>query len=337
MNAGFFLSFTVFLAFNDKDFCNRYFRSVDQDVGLISLSSYMKWWGVIYAAVTLYIALFKSEIESCDGSRQNLKESYAQLWNVMRLPAVMRLTCVLLLCRIGSIVAEGAGTLKLLEKGVSKEALAGIVLLEFPIELFSAVLAGKWVSGDDAFSPFVMAYHGRLTVAAMTTYLVYVFPTGVALWMDHPPAFMAVLGIGVATSFVSTLMFTAQGAFFSQISDPAMGGAYLTLLNTISNLGSSLPRLVVFWLLDQLTVRECLVEDEWVADLTCPSKKDDALAPNPCTDAGGDCLITRDGFFPLSYCLILVGFLLGQFFSRTLSSLQKLPLTAWHAKHPKET
>ena len=36
-----------------------------------------------------------------------------------------------------------AAPLKLLEKGVSKEALAGLVLLEFPCELLSAVLAGR--------------------------------------------------------------------------------------------------------------------------------------------------------------------------------------------------
>ena len=40
--------------------------------------------------------------------------------------------------------AEQAAPLKLLEKGVSKEALAGLVLLEFPCELLSAVLAGRW-------------------------------------------------------------------------------------------------------------------------------------------------------------------------------------------------
>lgn len=338
MNAGFFLSFTVFLAFNDRDFSNRYFRTVPQETGLVSLSSYMKWWGVIYAVITLYIALVKTEKDVSPGTNQNLRQSYSQLWSVVRLPAVLKLASVLLLCRIGSLVAEGAGTLKLLEKGVSKEALAGIVLLEFPIELFSAVLAGKWVSGDDVFSPFVMAYRARLVVAAMMTYLVFVFPAGVAQWTDNPLAFVAILGLGVATSFVSTLMFTAQGAFFSQISDPAMGGAYLTLLNALSNLGSSLPRLIVFWLMDQLTVRECRLEDAWMSHLVCPSKKDDALESNPCTDVGGTCVITKDGFFPLSYSLILMGFVLGVFFSRTLSVLQKLPISKWHVnKHPKET
>ena len=46
-------------------------------------------------------------------------------------------------CRLGVLPAEQAAPLKLLEKGVSKEALAGLVLLEFPCELLSAVLAGR--------------------------------------------------------------------------------------------------------------------------------------------------------------------------------------------------
>ena len=59
--------------------------------------------------------------------RQGLWEAYSQLWDVMRLPAVRRLSLMLLLFRIGMLPAEQAGPLKLLEKGVSKEALAGLV------------------------------------------------------------------------------------------------------------------------------------------------------------------------------------------------------------------
>lgn len=32
-------------------------------------------------------------------------------------------------------------------------------------------------------------------------------------------------------------MFVAQMAFFSRISDPVIGGTYMTLLNTIANIG----------------------------------------------------------------------------------------------------
>ncbi len=56
-----------------------------------------------------------------------IREAYAQLWSVVRLPAVRKLALVLLAFRLGMLPAELAAPLKLLEKGVSKEALAGLV------------------------------------------------------------------------------------------------------------------------------------------------------------------------------------------------------------------
>jgi PAT family acetyl-CoA transporter-like MFS transporter 1 len=57
-----------------------------------------------------------------------LREAYAQLFAVVRLPAVRKLALVLLAFRLGMLPAEQAAPLKLLEKGVSKEALAGLVV-----------------------------------------------------------------------------------------------------------------------------------------------------------------------------------------------------------------
>ncbi len=74
--------------------------------------------------------------------------------------------------------AEQAAPLKLLEKGVSKEALAGLVLLEFPCELASAVLAGRWASSPTPFAPFMLGYKIRLVMAAAVTLVVsHVFGT----------------------------------------------------------------------------------------------------------------------------------------------------------------
>ena len=49
-----------------------------------------------------------------------------------------------------------------------------------------------------------------------STYAVYRFPAGAAALGDAPAAFAAVAAIGVATSFSSTLMFTALGSFFNR-------------------------------------------------------------------------------------------------------------------------
>ena len=43
------------------------------------------------------------------------------------------------------MTAEGAHSLKLIDKGVAKEALAFLVLFQFPVELVSALLAGRRV------------------------------------------------------------------------------------------------------------------------------------------------------------------------------------------------
>lgn len=61
------------------------------------------------------------------------REAYAQLWRVIRLPAVRTLAGVLLTFRLAVLPAEAAAPLKLLEKGVSKEALAGLVSASNPL------------------------------------------------------------------------------------------------------------------------------------------------------------------------------------------------------------
>ena len=60
---------------------------------------------------------------------RGIRDAYTQLWEVVRLPAVRKLALVLLAFRLAVLPAEQAAPLKLLEKGVSKEALAGLVSL----------------------------------------------------------------------------------------------------------------------------------------------------------------------------------------------------------------
>lgn len=56
---------------------------------------------------------------------------------------------------------------------------------------------------------------------------------------------------------LSYMMFVAILAFFSRISDPRFGGTYMTLLNTLSNLGFVWSSTVALQLVDLLTSKEC--------------------------------------------------------------------------------
>ena len=63
MNLGYFTSFTVFLALNDADFCNKFLRDPSQHskVGFLPLKKYMMFWGMVYLVITICVWLFKTE------------------------------------------------------------------------------------------------------------------------------------------------------------------------------------------------------------------------------------------------------------------------------------
>jgi PAT family acetyl-CoA transporter-like MFS transporter 1 len=62
-------------------------------------------------------------------------------------------------------------------------------------------------------------------------------------------------------------MFVAVMAFFARISDPAVGGTYMTLLNTLSNLGGNWPGTLALWMVDSLTFKKCSAPD--IQNNTC--------------------------------------------------------------------
>ena len=145
---------------------------------------------------------------------------------------------------------ESVSGLKLLEKGFSKEDLALSVLVDFPLQLFFGYYAAKWSSGNRPLRPWLYAFYGRLFFSAFGMFVVYIFPeSGVT-----DSYFFLVLGSNVLNSFMryflyllnfSTVQFVGLGSYFTMISDPLIGGTYMTLLNTLSNLGGTWPRYFV--------------------------------------------------------------------------------------------
>ena len=53
-------------------------------------------------------------------------------------------------------------------------------------------------------------------------------------------------------------MFVSGMAFHAKISDPVIGGTYMTLLNTVSNLGGVWPSSLSLWAVDSLTWKKCV-------------------------------------------------------------------------------
>jgi MFS transporter, PAT family, solute carrier family 33 (acetyl-CoA transportor), member 1 len=58
------------------------------------------------------------------------------------------------------------------------------------------------------------------------------------------------MACSVVRTFMGTIQFVSMGAFFTNIADPTIGGTYMTLLNTISNLGGIYPQYFILKFVD---------------------------------------------------------------------------------------
>lgn len=226
LTAGQFLSYTVFLAFNSADFANKYFRAVPIDEGLMSLGGYLKFWGWAYIAVTAGLALLKREERA--HNEDGIWDVYKIMWGVLKLKNIQTIIVVHLIAKIGFQANDGVTNLKLLDKGFGKDNMALTVLIDFPFEIGLGYYAGKWSQEYSPMRVWCWAFIGRLVAAVFAQFTVAIFPAnGVETWY-----LLTVIFEHVFSTFMNTVMFVAVSAFHARISDPTIGGTYMTLLAT---------------------------------------------------------------------------------------------------------
>lgn len=100
------------------------------------------------------------------------------------------------------------------------------------------------------------------------------------------------------------LMFVSMGAYFARISDESIGGTYLTLLNTLQNLGGTWPKLLALLFVDRLTWKQCKSQTE-VANVVV-------------------CNTWVDGFYLCSFLCLVVGAFLAPWIERRIRYLESL-------------
>ena len=270
LNTGYFLSFTVFLALSSADFwqvdfhlltsqnsndnltnSNKYLRSVPvKDVGLITMKSYLTFWGAVCIMLTAFLILFKNETrrrsEEDDDEPKGIVETYRVIWKICKLECVRSLVLLLALSKIGTTASEVLSPLKLLDLGFQKEDLALAVLLDFPLQILFGYLVARWTSKEKPLNPWSQALLLRLGIAGVTIMMVKMFPSKYMIERErdhhhyHPSIvegletvpfwyYVLVILVTISTSFVSNVMFVSQGAFFAMIGDPKIGGTYMTV------------------------------------------------------------------------------------------------------------
>ncbi|SCV68604.1 BQ2448_725 [Microbotryum intermedium] len=404
LNTGYFLSFTVFLAFNSLEFSNKYFRLQPLDYPLVTLSGYLQFWGLAFIVVTLYLAFFQPEDPvSQDDPDMDVKKVYSIMYEICKLKResradlfmkelrpyqletfvdVQTFVIVHLVTKLGTATNDAATSLKLLEKGLKKEDLALAVLIDFPFQILFGYLAAKWSKGDKPLKPWLLAMWTRLGWAIASMLLIKFFPQGNISTSYFWLVVFCTVGSGfsrwASRAFVSdrvtlvdhadcridssTVQFVGISSFHTQIADPLIGGTYMTLLNTVSNLGGTWPRYFVLKGVDAFSTAVCEIKNTSLdvvlasefnktnpvafqhsspdINFITPLKGQECVSDHgkaACADLGGTCHTTRDGYYWVSSACIIVGaFILISFIQPASRRLQSLPASAWRVKKPEK-
>ncbi|KAF8538159.1 acetyl-coenzyme A transporter 1-domain-containing protein [Trichophaea hybrida] len=328
LTAGQFLSYTVFLAFNSADFSNNWFRTTPQKEGLFTLGGYLKFWGWAYLLVTIGLALLKKEEKT--NNRDGIISVYKTMWKVLKLKHIQTFVIIHLISKIGFQANDAVTNLKLLDKGFSQEDLALTVLIDFPFEIGLGYYVGKWCAHFPPMKLWMWSFIGRLFAAVLAQITVYIFPSDGVV---EPWYLLVVIAEHIFSTFTSTVMFVAISAFHAKIADPEIGGTYMTLLATVSNLGGTFPRIFVLKLVDYFTAATCVPPEKPTVDFpqaftafSCAIEQE----KNRCIKQGGLCNIQRDGYYITNVVCILIGIVtFWGYIKPAALRLSALPLRAW--------
>ncbi|KAI0090041.1 MFS general substrate transporter [Irpex rosettiformis] len=317
LNTGYFASFTVFLALNSETFAAKW------GLPRLHLSTYMQFCSAFSFLVTIWLLFVKEEREHEDEDL-SIKTVYLTMWNICKLKHIQILCALHLFAKIGWAAHDAVTQLKMVEKGLGREDLAIAVLIDFPFQILAGYVAGRWSRGDKPLRPWMLSFWPRLVLAFLATLMVYYFP--------KPPIgfgfFVLIIIQTVLSSFAGTVQFGGISAFHTRISDPVVGGTYMTLLATFTNLGGTWPRFFVLKGVDLFSVATCQNKGQGVSVKAAECVSDHGKAA--CMDLGGECITERDGYYIVSAVCLALGVLSVIFFMiPTARKLQAVPPSKW--------
>ncbi|THU91656.1 hypothetical protein K435DRAFT_759029 [Dendrothele bispora CBS 962.96] len=324
LNTGYFASFTVFLALNSVEFTEKW------GIPHLTLSAYLKFWSIVCYLVTFWLLFFKKEDkEPATEADMSIMGVYKTIWSICKLKHIQSLVIMHIFAKLGFAANDAASSLKMVEKGFKREDLALAVLIDFPFQIFGGYLAANWSRGNYPLRPWVIAFWPRLGFALISTLIVYWFPT--------PPIsqgfFMFLIVHTVFSSFSSTVQFVGISAFHTRVSDPLIGGTYMTLLNTFTNLGGTWPKWFILKGVDAFSVATCKGNKAGTEISVQASECVSDIGKSMCRDIGGECVTETDGYYLVSAACLAFGvaFLI-LYIIPTARKLQELPASVWRVR-----
>ncbi|XP_017275471.1 acetyl-coenzyme A transporter 1 [Kryptolebias marmoratus] len=328
--AGYFMGNVLFLALESAEFCNKYLRIEPKDTGIVTLPDFLFFWGIVFLVSTTLVAILKRENGHGRGRRnvpeetQGVMETYKLLFSIVKMPTVFTFCALLLTAKIGFSAADAVTGLKLVEAGVPKEQLALLAVPMVPLQILLPVVISKYTAGPRPLDVFYKAFPFRLLIGLEYALLVWWTPS-VKQDGGFPVYYYAIVLLSYALHQVALYsMYVACMAFHAKVSDPLIGGTYMTLLNTVTNLGGNWPATMALWMVDPLTSKEC----QGAAGQSCGS----AVEAGLCVKEGGVCVTTLDGYYVESVVCVVIGLVWWVWLGKKMKRLQEQSPAAWRCR-----
>jgi len=183
--------------------------------------------------------------------------TYASLWHLLGLKPVQKFLFILLTCQI-AFATTNIRSLKMIEAGVPKEQL-GIMTAPFQIiQILTPIFFGNLVNVSKPLDLFIRIYPIRMAMTLVLAAWVFVTPWFRNADSEYPWGYFITYALlnGLYSLILSGSML-ARTLFFTQISDKKIGGTYMTLMHTISNIGMAWPATLALYLMDVMTIKKC--------------------------------------------------------------------------------
>ncbi|CAK9299120.1 unnamed protein product [Gordionus sp. m RMFG-2023] len=356
--AGYFLGNIFFLALESSDFCNKYLRSVPSSKGLMTFSDFLQFWGLFFIISTTLVWILKKEKphfprQTSQNVVNNIKNLYYTLWDIIKLPHIKSYIIICLTMKIGFSAADSVTGLKLMDAGVSKEKLAFLAVPLIPLQILFPLIINKYSNTDKPINLILKAFPYRLLIGGIFALLVW-WTTQIAQY-HNPPQFSTfyyfVLFLAYALHQVASYsMYVAIMAFHAKISDPRVGGTYMTLLNTLTNFGGNWPSTLALAIVESLNLRHCpglsYLSSPLKYWLYCSNSNNstvnyddnnilsnrslhEKIATSYVNKFCQECYTFLDGYYVESILCIFIGFLWLKWKKNKFQSLQNVPLAMW--------
>jgi PAT family acetyl-CoA transporter-like MFS transporter 1 len=282
--------------------------------------------------------------------------SYQNLWKILKLKNIHYLIAFYLTASIGS-AAGSLATLKLVEKGVPKEQVAFFSIPLIPIKLLSPIIISKFTVGNNSMGVWMYAYPVGLLFGLVYPIIIFWTPGFAQSDGQLPYSYYILLFFIFAAQLLpGYTKFVAGMAFSAKVSDPAIGGTYMTLINTVSNVGSMWTTSVSLWLVDYVAIplgNDCLGNgwDKYFHDMrklngsgkgahvlnktfyslegSSTIRYEDVVNLNSSMGGVPTCSNIIDGYYVECAVCIVLGLLWMAWGRPTILRLQRMPLKSW--------